>query len=70
MMVFCYYIAGTCRYCAIYKFVVIRIFLNQIKVKIYCDKLCIWTTDYRIYDVLGSILIGQLAENLLIFLQY
>ena len=69
-MILCYNISGASRNSAIYKLVIVRIFLNQIEIKIDIDKSCVWTTYDCIYDILCCIFICQQIENFLVFIQY
>ena len=54
-MIFGNYIPSTSSYCTIHKFIVIRIFLNQIEIKIYGYEYSIRITNNCINDIFGTL---------------
>lgn len=70
MMIFRYNISSARCNRTVHKLIIIRILLNQIKIKIDIDKHRIWTTNNCIYYIFGSFPIGQHTQNFLILIQY
>ena len=57
-MIFCHYVSSTSCYGAVHKLIIIRIFLNQIKIKVNGNKSCIRITYYCIYNVFGNLILS------------